>query len=129
MPPLGRVLVVDDEPHVAGVLRDVLVDFGYVVETALTGGDALTLAPLYRPDVILLDLNMPGIPGETALNLFREIDPTVPVIIVSGNHDEAIARATLAMGAFDYVRKPFDLGALERVLAASLVERDRRRRR
>jgi DNA-binding NtrC family response regulator len=63
MPPLGRVLVVDDEPDVAGVLRDAMIDFGYEVETALTAFDALTLAPLYRPDVVLLDLFMPGISG------------------------------------------------------------------
>jgi CheY-like chemotaxis protein len=126
---LGRVLVVDDEPHVADVLRDVLIDFGYEVETALTGHDALTLAALYRPDVVVLDLFMPGMPGDVALERFREFDPTVPVIIVSGNQEEDVARATLAKGAFDYLQKPFNLSALERILAASIVERDHRRGR
>jgi CheY-like chemotaxis protein len=126
---LGRVLVVDDEPHVADLLRDALIDFGYEVETALTGHDALTLVALYRPDVVLLDLFMPGMPGDVALERFREFDPTVPVIIVSGNQEEDVARATLAKGAFDYLQKPFNLSALERILAASIVERDHRRGR
>jgi CheY-like chemotaxis protein len=129
MPPLGRILVVDDEPHVADVLRDVLIDLGYQAEVAVTGSDALALAPRYRPDAVLLDLFMPGMPGEVALERFREFDPSVPIIVVSGNQDEEVARATLAQGAFDYIKKPFDLVALERVLAAALLERGRRRGR
>jgi CheY-like chemotaxis protein len=129
MPPLGRVLVVDDEPLVAEILRDAALDLGYQVETALTGHDALTLSPLYGPDVVLLDLVMPGMSGQVALERFRQLDPTVPVVIVSGNDDEDLARATLASGAFDYLTKPFRLDALERVLAASILEHDRRRER
>ena len=125
----GRVLAVDDEPEVAEFLRDALTHFGFKVETALTRNDALVLAPLYRPDVILLDLLMPDMPGHVALERFRELDPTVPVIIISGTQDEEVARATSAMGAFDYVMKPFNVRALERVVAASIVEHEHRRLR
>jgi DNA-binding response OmpR family regulator len=127
--PRGRVLVVDDEPDVAQFLRDALIHFGFEVETALTRNDALVLAPLYRPDVILLDLLMPDMPGHVALERFRELDPTVPVIIISGTQDEEVARATSAMGAFDYVMKPFNVQALKRVVAASLEEHEHRRLR
>ena len=127
--PRGRVLVVDDEPEVAEFLRDALIHFGFEVETALTRNDALVLAPLYRPDVILLDLLMPDMPGHVALERFRELDPTVPVIIISGSQDEGVARATSAMGAFDYVMKPFNVQALKRVVAASLEEHEHRRLR
>jgi DNA-binding response OmpR family regulator len=127
--PRGRVLVVDDEPTVAEFLRDALIHFGFEVETALTRNDALVLAPLYRPDVVLLDLHMPDMPGHVALERFRELDPTVPVIIISGNRDEAVARAALEKGAFDYVMKPFNVQALKRVVAASLEEHEHRRLR
>ena len=127
--PRGRVLVVDDQPSVAEFLRDALTHFGFEVEMALTRSDALALAPLFRPDVVLLDLLMPDMPGHVALERFRELDPTVPVIIISGNRDEAVARAALEKGAFDYVMKPFNLNALERVVAASIVEHDHRRLR
>jgi two-component system, OmpR family, response regulator len=93
MPPLGRVLVVDDEPLVAELLRDALTDFGYEVATAATARDALTMALLYRPDVVLLDLVMPGMSGEVALERFQLFDPTLPIVVVSGNQDEDLARA------------------------------------
>jgi DNA-binding NtrC family response regulator len=125
MPPLGRVLVVDDEPLVAELLRDALTDFGYEVATAATARDALTMALLYRPDVVLLDLVMPGMSGEVALERFQLFDPTLPIVVVSGNQDEDLARETLTKGAFDYIKKPFDLPVLERVLAGSILERDR----
>ena len=127
--PRGRILVVDDETTVADYLCDVLIHSGLGVETALTRSDALVLAPLYRPDVILLDLHMPDMPGHVALERFRELDPTVPVIIISGNQDEAVARAALEQGAFDYLMKPFNVQALQRVIAAALVKREHRRLR
>ena len=95
----------------------------------MTRSDALVLAPLYRPDVILLDLHLPDMPGHVALERFRELDPTVPVIIISGNQDEAVARAALEKGAFNSLMKPFSVQALQRVVAASLVEREHRRLR
>jgi two-component system C4-dicarboxylate transport response regulator DctD len=66
---------------------------------------------------------MPELPGDVVLDRLREMDPAVPVIIVTGNTDDERARATLARGAFDYVAKPFDLGVLARILAAAVAYR------
>jgi DNA-binding NtrC family response regulator len=85
------------------------------------------MTSVFVPDGVLLDLALPGLPGEVALERFGGLDATVPVIIISDNHDEAVARASLAKGAFDYMTTPFDLARLEIVLAASMAERHRRR--
>lgn len=119
----ARVLVVEDEAEVAAVLCDALNDLGYAVALAVDGTEALRLVPLYRPDVVLLDLALPNVPGDIVLGQLRLADPNLPVIIVTGNADIELARATLARGAFDYVAKPFDLEILARILAAALVYR------
>ena len=119
--PLGRILVVDDEPQVAQMLRDVLTQFGYVVKTALRGAEALAIVPVFQPDVILLDLQMPEMTGVEVLDHLRRDHPPVPVIIVTANTDAEVARGTLIRGAFDYVRKPFHLELLARVVAAAIV--------
>jgi DNA-binding NtrC family response regulator len=119
----ARVLVVEDEAEVAAVLCDALNDLGYAVALAVDGTEALRLVPLYRPDVVLLDLALPNMPGDIVLGQLPLADPNLPVIIVTGNADIELARATLARGAFDYVAKPFDLEILARILAAALVYR------
>ena len=118
---LGRVLVVDDEPHVGATLRDVLVELGYVVTVAGGGAEALQLVPVFAPDVVLLDLLMPEMSGVEVLEHLRRDRPTLPVVIMSGNEDVEVARATLRDGAFDYLGKPFKIDALARVVAAAVV--------
>jgi DNA-binding response OmpR family regulator len=125
MSSLGRVLVVDDEPHVALTLHDVLVSCGYHVRVAATGQEALSLLSTFEPDMIFLDLGLPGMRGEAVLEQLVRERPDVPVVIVSGNTDTERARATLARGAFDYIAKPFQVDVLERVAAAALARRGR----
>ena len=60
-----------------------------------------SMTSVFVPDGVLLDLALPGLPGEVALERFGGLDATVPVIIISDNHDEAVARASLAKGAFE----------------------------
>ena len=120
---LARVLVVDDEPRVAAVLHDALIDLGYAVQVAVNGAEALRLVALYQPDVVLLDLSMPNVSGDVVLERLRDADPTLPVVVVTGNADADRARATLDRGAFDYVSKPFDLEILARILAAAVIYR------
>lgn len=122
MASLGRVLVVDDEPHVAHVVRDALEEFGYTVSIAPSGQEALRLLPEFRPHVVLLDILMPGLPGQAVLEELRRLDPQLPVIVVTGNEDLDIARSMLA-AAFDYLPKPFELAVLERVVGAAIAAR------
>src|SRR2546425_11938646 len=118
---LGRLLLVDDETPVLDVLSEYFSTQGYAVETASTGADALAAARHYRPDLVLLDIRMPGMDGVEVLKKLRELDPGLAVIMVTANEDMALARETLKIGAFDYVSKPFDCGPLDRAVSAAIV--------
>jgi two-component system KDP operon response regulator KdpE len=118
---IGRVLVVEDEPEVGAMLREVLVQLGYTVELADRGAGALQLVPVFEPDVVLLDLTLPDMSGIEVLDHLRRDRPTVRVVIMSGNQDAEVARATLASGAFDYLGKPFNIDVLARVVAAAVA--------
>jgi DNA-binding response OmpR family regulator len=120
---LGRALIIDDDFETVDLLTAVLADSGYEVSAALNGGDGLMLVDVERPDVVLLDLQMPGVPGFDILRRLRTIRPDLPVIIVSGQADLNLARATLNGGAVDYVAKPFDPEHLIRVVATALSNR------
>jgi CheY-like chemotaxis protein len=117
---LARVLVIDDELEMVDLLSAVLSDSGYEVVSALSGGDGLRLVEIERPDVVLLDLQMPGVAGFDVLRRVRTMRPDLPVIIVSGQADLNLSRATLAQGAVAYVPKPFDPEDVVRVVAAAL---------
>jgi DNA-binding response OmpR family regulator len=118
---LGRVLIVDDEQAVLEVLGEYFTSQGYDVNTAPGGAEALSMAQRARPDVVLLDIRMPGMDGVEVLRRLRQRDEDVPVIMVTGNEDVALAREALKLGAFDYVAKPFDFRYLERTVVAALV--------
>lgn len=117
----GHVLVVDDEHEITDLLQEHLGACGYAVEVAHDGGQALQIAAARRPDVVLLDITMPGPDGEEVLARLRAIDPTVSVVMLTGNDDEARARRLLRAGAFDYLPKPFRLEVLEGVIAAAVA--------
>jgi DNA-binding response OmpR family regulator len=117
----GQLLVVDDEHEITDLLQEHLRACGYAVDVAHDGLEALQLAAARRPDVVLLDITMPGPDGEAVLARLRAIDPTVAVVMLTGNDDEALARRLLRAGAFDYLPKPFQLEVLERVVAAAVA--------
>jgi DNA-binding response OmpR family regulator len=122
--PLGRILVVDDEPPVAMLLREALLHAGYLVKVAVSGTEALKLLPVFQPDVVLLDVMMPGLSGIDVLEHLRRDHPTVPVVMVTANQDEQAARLMLTRGAFDYIPKPFQLDVLERVVGAAVASKE-----
>jgi CheY-like chemotaxis protein len=121
--PLGRVLVVDDEPQVTAMIRDLLIAWGYEVTTASSASEALELLPMFLPDAVLLDVLMPVISGAHVLDRLRAEYPNLPVVMITGQQDETTARQLLARGAFDYIRKPFTVDLLERVVAAAVSSR------
>lgn len=118
---LGHILVVDDEAQVREVLTEFLAGAGYMVEGVASGDDALAAVTRERPDLVLLDIHMPGVDGVEILRQIRALDDEIAVIMVTANEDVAVARETLKLGAFDYVAKPFDFTYLERAVAAGLA--------
>jgi len=119
--PAARILVIDDNPGVVDILVAHLRGVGYGVLGALTGDEGLKDFILARPDLVLLDITLPGeLNGIELLKRIRSINPTGRVIMVTGNTDEASAREALELGALAYIGKPFDFAYLKRVVAAAL---------
>jgi DNA-binding response OmpR family regulator len=119
--PAARILVIDDNPGVVDLLATRLRGEGYGVLGALTGDEGLKDFILARPDLVLLDITLPGeMNGIELLKRIRSIDPASKVIMVTGNADPLLAREALELGATAYVDKPFDFAYLKRVVAVAL---------
>jgi two-component system KDP operon response regulator KdpE len=117
-----RALIVDDEHAIRRFLRASLSAHGYTVYEAATGEDALQNLVNIRPDVVILDLGLPGIDGIEVTRRLREWSAT-PVIILSVRGDEAEKIRALDAGADDYLTKPFGVGELMARLRAALRHR------
>lgn len=115
----ARILVVDDEPQLHRFLKPALEAAGYQVERADTAADGLRLAATRSPAAVLLDLGLPDMDGQEALERLRAFS-SVPVLIISARDREAEKIRALDAGADDYVEKPFALGELLARLRASL---------
>lgn len=114
--PRRRVLIVDDEPLILEVLSEHFRP-EFDVETALNGADALGAILRQRPDVVLLDINMPRMNGVEVLKDIKQIDESIAVIMVTANEQVSLAAEALKSGAFGYVPKPFDFRYLDHMLA------------
>src|SRR3989338_634330 len=117
------VLVADDDRRMRLVMSRFISSNGYQVIEAADGREAIVLALEKDPDIILLDMNMPGKSGLEGLKELAPLMPGTGFIIVTGNGDEELARSCLGLGAFDYVPKPVDLGVLAHTIKARLLVR------
>jgi two-component system KDP operon response regulator KdpE len=115
----GRVLVVDDEPQIRRVMRMALTGQGYETIEARSGEEALERFRDQRPDLVLLDLNMPGMGGLETCRLLRS-GSEVPVIILTVRNTEEEKVEALDAGADDYVTKPFGMSELLARIRAAL---------
>jgi DNA-binding NtrC family response regulator len=119
--PRARILLVDDEAEVRAVLGEFLESEGYDVIFAETAVAALDAVREQQPQLVLLDLNMPGAVSGAAI--VQAISQTVPVVVISAVIDLEVARGTLRQGAADFIAKPFDLARVAEVVAAVLLAR------
>ncbi len=103
---MTRVLVVEDDPAIARLLRRSLTDRGDAVDVASDGATGLTLAMRDKPDVVLLDLGLPDLDGRQVLQMLRAVSD-VPVIVVTAQDDDRTVVQALDAGADDYLVKPF----------------------
>lgn len=109
-----KVLIVDDEANIVVSLEYLLQQAGYVVEVAYSGEDALALLPQSIPDVVILDVMLPGIDGFDLLQLIRQ-NPAlqhIAVIMLSAKGREVDVTKGLALGANAYITKPFSIRSL-----------------
>jgi two-component system KDP operon response regulator KdpE len=117
---MTRLLLIDDDPSLLEILSDYLSRSGYEVETAATGSAGLRAARTAAPDLVLLDVAMPGLDGWQVLRSLRETS-TVPVIMLTARSDEPEILQGFALGADDYVMKPFSFAQLEARIRAVLA--------
>jgi two-component system response regulator ResD len=107
-PTRGSILVVDDEPTIAEVVARYLVRAGYETRTAGDGPSAVAAATTRRPDLVVLDIRLPGIDGlEVMRRLHEDAEERVPVILLTAKGEESDRLVGLRQGADDYVVKPF----------------------
>ena len=110
------ILVVDDEPAIVQLMKSQLEFEGYAVMTASNGADAIETAKNASIDVVLLDLGLPDMDGFEVLNKIKFFKPNLPIVIVTGNHQESEGRRAFELGAWDYVTKPVDFKYLKNIL-------------
>jgi DNA-binding response OmpR family regulator len=111
-----HVLVVEDDEILGELYHDVLHELGHESKVVRTAEDALRALGTDRPDLVLLDVQLPGMSGIDFLQLRAVKDSRIPIVVISGVATEAQARACLRLGAFDFVSKPVSLEHLAKVL-------------
>ncbi|WP_425396334.1 sigma-54-dependent transcriptional regulator [Aeoliella sp.] len=117
---MSKILVVDDEQAICWGITKVATMLGHEAEVAASAEEGLRLAQSAKPDVLVLDVRLPGIDGITAVEQFREVLGDVPIIIITAFGDMQTAVRAVRSGAFEYLLKPFDVpeirAAIERAL-------------
>jgi two-component system nitrogen regulation response regulator NtrX len=109
----ARILVVDDEPEIRRSVRMILEYEGHDVQEASSGPEALALVQRDAPDLVFLDIKMPGMDGLEVLQKMREANEALPIVIISGHATVSTAVEATKLGAFDFIEKPL---SSERVL-------------
>ncbi|MDZ7303013.1 MAG: sigma-54 dependent transcriptional regulator [candidate division KSB1 bacterium] len=123
-----KILIVDDEDSFRNHLMRLFMRRGYAVTDAATGNEALTLAEQKRFDIVLLDIVLPDLDGVEVLRTLKERTPDTQVIMMTGNAAVDTAIASMKLGAYDYLTKPFDVEELsilvERACEFSALQRE-----
>jgi DNA-binding NtrC family response regulator len=119
-----RVLIVDDEADVRRMLTDILRAMRYAepleVEEVPDGQEGLDAVVRQRPDLVLLDLQMPRMDGLALLKQIRDVEPRLPVIVISATQDNKMSSEALRNGAVAYLPKPFDSRHVEMLVTTFL---------
>lgn len=113
---MSKVLIVEDAPFIREMIRDILESHDHeIAGEAANGLEAIEKFKMLKPDVVLMDILMPGMDGLSAIMKIIEIDPKAKIIVVSALVKEALRKEAMRAGAVDFVAKPFQV---ERLLEA-----------
>jgi len=116
----SKILVVDDERMIRWSIQQALSKEGHSVATVETGEEAVAQATDDTPDLVLLDITLPGIDGIEVLRRLKAHDPSITVVMVTATEDLRTAVEAMRLGAYDYVSKPFDLDRLKVIVQNAL---------
>ena len=118
------MLIADDHEMVRRTFERILAGAGCQVVMANDGIEVVAryAAQARRPDLVILDLDMPGASGEDAITTLRVLDPHVRILVVSGHHENARERTARALGAVGFLRKPFNAAVLTTAVLAALQD-------
>jgi len=119
---MRKILVVDDEHEICDFVKNFFQERGFNVFTALSGEDALSIAKIEKPGLILLDIKMKGMDGIATLKHIKEIDKNTKVIMVTALEDQDKVDEACRLGACEYITKPLILDNLEQVVEKMLKE-------
>jgi len=111
-----KILVVDDEPTICSMMTVFLTQIGYAVRTVNSGDDAIKVFDEDPPDMVLLDISMPGMRGIDVLQLMKIRKADCGIIMLSAYGDDQTIREALEMGAYCYIQKPMELMDLKQRL-------------
>ena len=107
-----KILLVDDEIDFVDTLANRLARRDLPAETAFDGEEALRLVTNEIPDVVVLDLKMPGLPGQYVLRHLKQVNPNIQVIILTGHGSEQARMDVMLLGAYAYLEKPVNIDTL-----------------
>ena len=119
----ANILVVDDEPQIAEMISASLGVHGYTVSIAYDGEQGVARAAAEKFDLAIMDIQMPGMDGITALGEMKKVDPEIEVIIATGHGTMGTAIQSMRKGAFDYLHKPFEIKELLKVVERALEKK------
>lgn len=118
-----KIIITDDDAAIRDVLKRLLEKEGYEVFTAADGQEALAFSADHPMDLMILDIDMPGLNGVDVLMQIKERFPALPVIMLTGNQSESVAVATLRVGACEYLQKPVEADRLKLIVQTQLIGR------
>lgn len=121
----SKVLVVDDDPAIRRLLRRILGEAGHEVIEADDADLTLDLVARQRPALVLMDMHMPRLDGIAAIAELKDVDPELPIIMLTGDAEPRRASLAMERGACDFIQKPFERKHLEGAVTAHLMARRR----
>lgn len=116
----SKILIADDEINMIWALKKALTKEGYEVISAEDGVKALESFKKYEPDLVILDLKMPKMDGMEVLENIKNINPKIPVIMITAHGSTKLAVEAMKLGALDYISKPFDIDELRVIIRRAL---------
>ncbi|HBN76372.1 MAG TPA: sigma-54-dependent Fis family transcriptional regulator, partial [Planctomycetaceae bacterium] len=122
---MSKILIVDDEPSICWALEQALSEDGHIITTTATAEDALEITSRQIPDVVVMDIRLPGIDGLTALEQLQTRIGSTPIIMITAFGNLETAVKAINRGAFEYLTKPFNLEDAIQVIRKALEEKQR----